>query len=121
MLANSSYGQDVPKPIRHQHPESGELDRRGFVDGSLRHGRMKRLARGGWGLAVLSEDMRVTAKLHSPLPGLHQDTTLAESVAFLWYLRHVSAMGGTFKRAIHLRVDLETHLRVHRRDRCTSR
>ena len=102
MLADPSYGQDVPKPIRHEHvvwevhPVGGELDARGFGDGSLRHGRMKRLARGGWGAAVLTGDMKVTAKLHGPLPRLHQDITLAESVAFLWYLRHVSATGGTF-------------------------
>ena len=90
------------KPIRHEHvvwelhPQNGELDTRGFGDGSLKHGRMKRLARGGWGLAVLNVDMKVMAKLHGPLPGLRQDITLAESVAFLWYLRHVSAVGGTF-------------------------
>ena len=64
----------------------------GFGDGSLRHGRMKQLARGG----VLNEDMNVTEKLHGPLLGLHQDITLAEGVAFLWYLRHVSKMGGAF-------------------------
>ena len=35
-----SYGQDVPKPIKHEHvvwevhPEDGELDTRGFGDGS---------------------------------------------------------------------------------------
>ena len=62
MLAHPSFGQDVPKPIRHEHvvwevhPENGELDTRGFGDGSLRHGRMKQLACGSWGLAVLSED-----------------------------------------------------------------
>ena len=39
-----------------------------------------------------AEELKVTAKLHRPLPGLHQDITLAESVAFLWYLRHVSAL-----------------------------
>ena len=101
-LADLSYGQDAPKPIKHEHvvwevhPENGELDTRGFGDGSLRHGRMKRLAREGWGLVVLSEEMKVKAKLHGPLPGLHQDITLAESVAFLWYLRHIGALFGTF-------------------------
>ena len=77
MPADPPYGQDVPKPIRHEHvvvwelhSESGELDTRGFGDGSLRHGRMKRLVRGGWRLAVMDE-------LHGPFPGLHQ----------VWYLR----------------------------------
>ena len=60
------------------------------------HGRVKRLAREGWGLVVLSEERKVTAKLHGPLPGLHQDITLAESVAFLWYVRHIGALFGTF-------------------------
>ena len=40
--------------------------------------------------------MKVTAKLHGLLLGLHQDITLAESVAFLWYLRQVSVLRGTF-------------------------
>ena len=44
---------------------------------------------------MLNEERKVTAKL-GPLPGLHQDITLAESVAFLWYLRHVSALGVIF-------------------------
>ena len=57
---------------------------------------MKRLALGGWGFAVLNEDMKLTAKLHGPPPCLHQDVTLTESVAFLWYLPHVGALGGTF-------------------------
>ena len=42
---------------------------------------MEPLARGSWGLAVLSEERKGTAKLHGPL--LHQDITLVESVAFL--------------------------------------
>ena len=76
---------------------------------------------------------------HGPLLGLHQDITLAESVAFLWYLRHVSALGGTFctsslhvqrywrkgpefsTRGQFLRADLETDLVAHRRDRATPR
>ena len=41
---------------------------------------------------MTSEDMKVTAKLHGSLLGLHQDITPAESVAFLWYLRHVSVL-----------------------------
>ena len=45
---------------------------------------------------MLNEEGRAMAKLHSPLPGLHRDITMVESVAFLWYLRHVSALGGTF-------------------------
>ena len=43
---------------------------------------------------MLNEAVTVTA--NGPLPGLHQDITLAESVAFLWYLRHVSALVGSF-------------------------
>ena len=91
MLTDPSHGHHVPKPTRHDHVvwelhlENGELDTRGFGDGSLSHGRMKRLT-----LAVLNKDRKVTAKLHD------QDITLAERVAFLWYLRHVSAMCGTF-------------------------
>ena len=102
MLADPAFGQDVPKPTRHEHvvwemhPLSGELNTRGFGVGSFRNGSMKWLARLGWGLAVLNEEMQVTAKLHGPLPGLHQDVTLAESVAFPFYMRHVSAMGGNF-------------------------
>ena len=79
MQADTSFGQDS-----------------GFGDGFLRCRSMKLLARGGWGLTVPSGDMKVMAKLHSPLPGLHQDITLAESGAFLWCVRHVSAPGGTF-------------------------
>ena len=48
---------------------------------------------GSWGLGVLNEERKFTAKLHGQLPGLHQDITLAESVDTLWYLRH---LGGTF-------------------------
>ena len=65
-----------PPPIGHEHsvwdlnPASGELDAQGFGDGSLRNGRMKRFARGEWDL----DDMKVTAKLHGPLPGLRQGT-----------------------------------------------
>ena len=48
-----SYGQDVPKPIRHEHvvwgvhPVSGELHTRGFGDGSLARARE---ATGTWGI-----------------------------------------------------------------------
>ena len=51
---------------------------------------------GAWSLAVLREDIHVSAKLHCPLPDPHQHITLAESVASLWCLRHVSTMRGTF-------------------------
>ena len=63
VLADPSSGQDIPEPIVHEqvvrdlHPVGGGLDTQGFGDGSLRYGRMNRLARVGWGLAVLSEDM----------------------------------------------------------------
>ena len=83
MLADPSYRQDAPKPWE-VHPENGELDNRGFGDGSLKHGRVKRLARWSWGLAR-------PRSLAST-----KETTLAERVAFLWFLRHVSALGGTF-------------------------
>ena len=88
MLADPSFGQAVPRPIRHEHvvwevhPVSGELDVRGLGDGSLRHGRTKQLARGSWVLALLNEDVKVTAKLHGPLPGIHQNITLEESCFF---------------------------------------
>ena len=83
MLGDPSFGKDVPKRIGHEHdvkdlhPWSGDFDTQGFGDGPLRNGRMKRLARGGLGLAVPNEDMKVTAKLHGPLPGLHLDITPA--------------------------------------------
>ena len=133
--AGPSYGQSVPKPIRHEHvvwevhPENGEPDTRGFGDGSLRHGRVK-------GLVVLSEEMNVTAKLHGPLAGLHQNITVADCVAFSArqragrHLLHglperASVLderpGVQHQRAVHLRVDLETSLGAHRRDRSTSR
>ena len=86
MLADPSYGQDVRKPPRQDDAVwevQPELDTRGFGDGSPRHGRMKLLARGSGGLAVLNEELKATAKLHGLLLVLHQDITLAESVAFL--------------------------------------
>ena len=84
MLADPSFGQEVPKPIRHEH-----------VVGRLPQARACE-AIGTWRLGTGCAEMKVTAKLHGPLLGLHQDTTLADSVAFLWYLRHVIAMGGAF-------------------------
>ena len=72
-----------------------ESSTRPALETGLRHGRMMRLAQGGRGLAELNKDMKVTAKLHGLLPGLHQAIPLAKSVAFLWYLRHVSALDGT--------------------------
>ena len=145
MLVDPSYGQNVPKPMRHEHvvwelhKENGELDTMGLGDGSLKHGRIKRLARGGWGLAVLNEDMKVTAKLHGPLPGLHQDITLAGECCLVvvpaarqrdgrhsphGLPRRASLLderpGVQHQRAVHPRIDLETILGAHRRYRYTS-
>ena len=130
MLADPSFGQDVSKPIGNEHlvwdlhPASGELDTQGVGDGSLRNGRMKALARGGWGLAVLNEDMKATAKLHGPLPDLHQDITqagersLSKEAPFskdsLIVQRHRR------KGSPDLRADLATDLGAHGRDRSTS-
>ena len=36
----------------------------------------------------MNEERKVTAKLHGPRPGLHQDIALAESAGFSWHLRH---------------------------------
>ena len=114
---------------------SGELDTRGIGDGSLRHGRVKRLARGSWGLAVLKVETKVTAKLHGRLRGLHQDITLAGECCFLVVLagrkrdrRHyhhglperTSLLDERSGVAVHLHVDLETDLGAHRRYQNTS-
>eukprot|EP00973_Karenia_brevis_P003983 548463-Karenia_brevis.AAC.1 len=53
------------------------------------------MARAGWGLTVLNAQLKETARLHGPVPGWHQDITLAESLAFMWYLRHAGPAGGT--------------------------
>ena len=99
------------------HPASGELDTRRFEGGSLRNGRMKRLARGGWGLAVLNEEIKVAAKLYGPLRGLHQDIILAESVLLSCGTCGTSVLDGTgqFTYASTWRTDLG----AHRRDRAT--
>ena len=102
MLADPSYGQDVPKLIGHErvvwevHPVSCELDTRGFGDGSLRHGRAKLLGRGSWGLAVMSEERKVTASTR---------TSLWRKVSLSCGARGTSAVGGTFYkdcRNVHL-------------------
>ena len=114
MLGDPSFGEDVPQLMGHEHvvqdlrSAGGALDIQEFGDGPHRYGRMKSLARAGWGM--LNEDLKVTAKLHGPLP-----------------LGHVSALGGTFHtdspehstrgQSVHLRVDPETHRGAHRRDR----
>ena len=93
-----SFAQDVPQPIG---PERVVLDipgeRRARHAGLRRRigqvRRMMRLAGGGLGVAVLSADMKFTAKLHAPWIGLHHDITLAEDVAFWWWLRRVSTRG----------------------------
>ena len=133
MLADPSFGQDVPQPIGHEHvvwdvhPASGELDTQGFGDGPLWYGRMKRLARGALGLAVLSEDMQVTAKAARPAPwpspGHHSGgercllVVLAarhrDGPHFLHGLQERASLlderpGAQHQRAVHPRVDVET-------------
>ena len=86
MLATTSFGQDLPRPIGHElvvwevHSASGArysgLWRR--IPQKWAH---EAAARGGLSLAVLNAERQVTAKPHGLLPGLHQDNTLAESVA----------------------------------------
>ena len=77
-------------------PADGWLGPLGFGDGSLLQGRVPRLARAGWGIVVLDAGRREMARLHGPVPGWHQDITMAECMALMWYVRLVSADGGTF-------------------------
>ena len=77
-------------------PPDGHLAQQGFGDGSLFHGRHKRLARGGWGLVVYDGDDVQQAMLHGPLPGFQQDILLAELYALWVYVRHVGLDGGHF-------------------------
>ena len=83
------------------HPQAGHFDELGFGDGSILDGRFPRLARGGWGLVVLDQHRHETARLHGPLPGLHQDITLAELTALEWYLKHIGPAGGNFHTDCH--------------------
>ena len=55
-----------------------------------------RLARGGLRLVVMNADMKVTAKLQGPLPGLLQELRFAESVALL--VVRLAGEGGGRKR-----------------------
>ena len=95
-----------------------------FGDGSIRYGRMKRVACGGWGLGGAehrNEGHGEAAWSATWTPPGHE---FAESLAYLWYLRHVSIHGSTFytdsanvvryksdgqwhHRPIHLLLDLE--------------
>ena len=59
-------------------------------------GRRARAARPGWGLTVLDAALVQTALHHGPLPGFHQDITLAESWAFWMFLRFAPHEGGVF-------------------------
>ena len=138
-LDTTHAGGPLVRPGRsqaHQARRLGAASR----EGRARHERFWRRLPQARAPEATNEDMKVTAKLHVPSPGFHQDITLAKSVAFLWYLHHVSAMGGTFYtdslnvhrhwtkspeystrgQLVHLRVDLETNLEAHRRDRYTS-
>ena len=69
LLADTSFGQDVPQPIGHQHRRTRHS--------TWTHETIDT----GW-MGPGSEDDKVTTKLHGPFCGLHQDDTLAESVAF---------------------------------------
>ena len=138
MLAITSFGQDLPRPIGHElvvwevHSASGArysgLWRR--IPQKWAH---EAAARGGLSLAVLNAERQVTAKPHGLLPGLHQENTLTESVACQRYLRQVSVLdfphgllqnaalleerrGTQLQRAVHLRVHLETDPGANRRD-----
>ena len=100
------------------HPASGELDSQRFGDGSLRYGRMKRLAGGP------SSAERI-------LQGYGK--AVSESVA--WYLRHVSVLSACWAApstdplkvqryleersgTVFQRVDLETDLGAHSCEVC---
>ena len=138
MVVDLWFGQDVLQPNRHEHVvwdlhlPSGELDTQGFGDGSLSWARMKRLARGEWGGAVLSEDVKVTAKLHGP--GHHsggERCLLVVLSAHQCAGRHFlhgyperatspeERNGAQHLRAVHPRVDLETDLGTYRPDGAT--
>ena len=58
------------------------LDGECYGDGSGRFPGFARLRRCGWGLVCYTRGKGITASLHGPLPGLHQDVPLAESYAF---------------------------------------
>ena len=100
LLADPTW--DAPPACADEHivwmtsPVCGYFDEIGLGDGSLWYGRTPRLARGGWGLVVLDKELNERARLHGPLPGLHQDILLAECVAFWQYLRHLGPLGGHY-------------------------
>ena len=68
---------EVPRPCLNddfvwtRRPTDGCLSQNGFGDGSLLHGRHRRLARGGWELVVYGENGNLQASLHGPLAGCH--------------------------------------------------
>ena len=100
LLADPTW--EVPRPCLNddcvwtRRPADGYLSQNGFGDGSLLHGRHRRLARGGWGLVVYDENCNLQASLHGPLAGCHQDILLAELFALWMYVRHVGPEGGSF-------------------------
>lgn len=100
LLADPSW--QAPRPLLVDNiiwelmPADGYLERKGFGDGSIFHGRHMRLARGGWGLVTYDHNDTQQARLHGPLPGYHQDILLAELYALLMYVRHVGPGGGHF-------------------------
>jgi hypothetical protein len=100
LLADPSWGAPRPRLdeaiVWVRRPADGTLAQSGFGDGSLFNGRHKRLARGGWGLAVYDNDDVLQALLHGPLPGYHQDILMAELFAMWMYVRHLGPFGGKF-------------------------
>ena len=77
-------------------PPGGILDELGFGDGSVFGGATRRAARGGWGLSVTNPLFQETARLCGPVPGWHQDITLAELWVSWAYVAHVGPTGDTF-------------------------
>jgi hypothetical protein len=95
LLADPTWGAPRPRLddaiVWVLRPADGSLAQNGFGDGSVYNGSHKRLARGGWGLAVYDDDGAIQALLHGPLPGYHQDILMAELFAMWMYVRHLGA------------------------------
>ncbi len=100
LVADPSWSAPRPRAdaavVWERRPPDGHFASIGFGDGSLFNGRHKRLARGGWGLAVYGIDDELQALLHGPLPGFHQDIFMAELFAMWMYVRHLGPFGGNF-------------------------
>ena len=61
----------------------------GYGDGSGLNPKLEAIRRCGWGLVVWTPLGGISACAHGPLPGWTQDVPLAESYAFLIYLRFI--------------------------------